>query len=123
MLLVACAISQSENANKDLHCFTDTEVVAIEAEIAELREFNTINEKLLGSYKIQISNYQSKGTQDSTLISLKNQEIVVLEESVEQYKELNKLMKPKWYDNKWLYYFYGALTIYTSASVASTIGE
>ena len=114
---------QSESANKDLHCFTDTEVIAIESEIAELHELSSVNEKLLSNYKVQISNYQNRTAQDSTLISLKNQEIATLEESIEQYKELNKLMEPKWYDNKWLYYFYGILTIYSGASVASTIGE
>jgi hypothetical protein len=57
------------------------------------------------------------------MIVLKNEEIKTLQKSVEEYKELNKLVQPKWYDNKWLYYAFGALTIYTGASVASTIGN
>jgi hypothetical protein len=57
------------------------------------------------------------------MIVLKDKEIKTLQKSVEEYKELNKLVQPKWYDNKWLYYAYGALTIYTGASVANTIGN
>ena len=122
-LLVTCAISQDGEINEGLECFTNEEVIAIDAEITECHAINKINEELIKNYKFQISNYQARVGQDSSMIVLKNEEIKTLQKSVEEYKELNKLVQPKWYDNKWLYYAYGALTIYAGASVANTIGK
>ena len=123
MLLITCAISQNGEINEGIECFTNEEVVAIDAEITECHAISKINEELIKNYKFQISNYQTRVGQDSSMIVLKNEEIKTLQKSIEEYKELNKLVQPKWYDNKWLYYAFGALTIYTGASVASTIGN
>ena len=41
-------------------------------------------------------------------------QIGLLNEEIELYKRKVKLVKPKWYQNKWLYFGYGVLGTSTS---------
>ena len=74
--------------------FTDEEVVNLENQFLQLE------------FKVD-----SLSTQDSlkTLeVDLLNKKIVLLEEDLKMTEEKAKLVKPSWYENKWLYFGYGA---------------
>ena len=74
--------------------FTDEEVVNLENQFLQLE------------FKVD-----SLSTQDSlkTLeVDLLNKKIVLLQEDLKMTEEKVKLVKPSWYENKWLYFGYGA---------------
>jgi hypothetical protein len=67
--------------------------------------------ELIAAYEVQVINYKEKVVADSVVISNQDILIVDLEEQVENYKKYSKNVKPAWYENKWLYYSYGVLTV------------
>ena len=74
--------------------FTDEEMVNLENQFLQLE------------FKVD-----SLSTQDSlkTLeVDLLNKKIVLLEEDLKMTEEKAQLVKPSWYENKWLYFGYGA---------------
>ena len=74
--------------------FTDEEMVNLENQFLQLE------------FKVD-----SLSTQDSlkTLeVNLLNKKIVLLQEDLKMTEEKAKLVKPSWYENKWLYFGYGA---------------
>lgn len=74
--------------------FTDEEMVNLENQFLQLE------------FKVD-----SLSVQDSlkTLeVNLLNKKIVLLEEDLKITEEKAKLVKPSWYENKWLYFGYGA---------------
>jgi len=49
------------------------------------------------------------------LLSFKTQQVDILKDREVLYEKQIKLIKPKWYENKWLYFTFGVIA--TSASI------
>ena len=86
-------------------CFTDDEVQNIELHITELENNDSLNVQIINNLNSQILDYKQLGINDSTVIANYKKQI-----------ELKNLMiseiKPKWYDNKYLWFGYGmSLTV------------
>ena len=94
-------------------CYTDEEVLAIDNYISELEDMDSINVKIIDNLEYQLDMYIYRIEKDSSLKVLKDNEILLLENQVNNYKELNVLIKPKWYE-KPLFFVSGFLlgTIY-----------
>ena len=97
ILLVSCSFLNSQG-------LTDEEMVKLAAALKQQTE-------LIAAYEVQVINYKEKVVVDSVVISNQDILIVDLEEQVENYKKYSKNVKPAWYENKWLYYSYGVLTV------------
>ena len=67
--------------------------------------------ELIAAYEVQIANYEEKVVTDSVVIDNQDSLIVDLELQIDNYKKYAKNIKPSWYENKWLYYSYGVLTV------------
>ena len=67
--------------------------------------------ELIVAYEVQVTNYEEKVAADSVVISNQDSLIKDLELQVDNYKKYAKNVKPSWYENKWLYYSYGVLTV------------
>ena len=68
----------------------------------------------------------SLGTQDSLKaveIDLLNKKIIMLEEDVNLTEKKAKLVKSSWYENKWLYFGYGATLSYAVLTLANKTGN
>jgi len=73
---------------------------------------------LIASQKVLITDYErlvgkleDQVNLDSLIIVAKGKQIESLKEQNEANKELAKLAKPSWYENKWLYFAYGSAAI------------
>jgi hypothetical protein len=73
---------------------------------------------LIASQKVLITDYEglvdkleNQSKTDSTLLLKKDKQIESLKEQNEANEELAKLAKPSWYENKWLYFGYGAAAV------------
>ena len=67
--------------------------------------------------------FESLSTSDSLKtveIDLLNKKIDLLEEELTLTEKKAKLVKPSWYENKWLYFTYGAII---SVAITSTINQ
>ena len=81
-------------------CYTDEEAQNIELYITELEQKSSSDSLIIGNLQEQIQLYLQQTNIDSTII----------ENYIEQLKlkeDFIKELKPKWYDNKYLWYSMG----------------
>ena len=89
--------------------FTDEEMVNLENQFLQLE------------FKVD-----SLSTQDSlkTLeVDLLNKKIILLEEDLKMTEDKAKLVKPSWYENKWLYFGYGATLGVSITLIVNQLGD
>ena len=58
---------------------------------------------------------------DSLIIEKRELQISLLKETNELYKDKVKLVKPKWHENKWLWFVYGVSATAVSVNLAGQI--
>ena len=97
IILLSCSFLSSQG-------LTDEEIVKLANALKQQTE-------LIAAYEVQIDNYKVKVSADSVVISAQDTTIKNLEQQVKNYKKYSKNVKPSWYENKWLYYSYGVLTV------------
>ena len=97
IILLSCSFLSSQG-------LTDEEMVKLANALKQQKE-------LITAYEVQIDNYIVKVSADSVVIGNQDSLIKDLELQVENYKKYSKNVKPSWYENKWLYYSYGVLTV------------
>ena len=56
-------------------------------------------------------------------IDLLNKKIASLEEDVTLTEKKAKLVKPSWYENKWLYFGYGGILSYSIISILNALDD
>ena len=73
---------------------------------------------LIASQKVLITDYEGlvgkledQANVDSLIIVAKDKQIVAIKAQNEANEKQAKLAKPSWYENKWLYFGYGAAAI------------
>ena len=94
--------------------FTEKEILGFTNEIKRLEVKDSLNTILISDLEKINVKLENNAKTDSTLLSFKDLQIGLLNEEIELYKRKVKLVKPKWYQNKWLYFGYGALGVSTS---------
>ena len=84
--------------------FTEEEVQSLYTSIQELENDKESNQKIIGNLNSQIYMYIQSD-------SLYQSQIEQYEKQIELQKMMIKEVKPKWYDNKYIWYSYGVLTM------------
>ena len=107
----------------DGECFSDEEIQNIELHINELEQADSLNQKIIENLNSQIYMYIQKNNNDSLWLDLQNQKIDLLENRIEMYKDLSKEIQPKWYENKWLWFFGGILVTTQSIKLAGELAD
>ena len=74
--------------------FTDEEIVNLENQFLRL--------------EFQVDSLSAQDSLKTLEVNLLNKKIVLLQEDLNMTEEKAKLVKPSWYENKWLYFGYGA---------------
>ena len=80
--------------------FTEEEVKSLYASIQELENIDSLNQKIIENLNKQIYMYIHQTETDSLIIEN-------YKEQIELQEEMIKEVKPKWYDNKYLWYSMG----------------
>lgn len=93
------------------HVFTDEQVVEIANQIKALQHSDSLKTVQIEIYEDLIKQYEEQSKIDSSLILKKDEQIELLEEQNEALEEQADLVKPKWYESKWLYYTYGVVSV------------
>ena len=93
--------------------FTDEEIVNLENDFIYL-------ENMVDSLAFEDSLKTILVTTLEEELELTNQELKLTNEQLTLTEKKVKLVKPSWYENKWLYFTYGAII---SAAITSTINQ
>ena len=97
IILLSCGFLNSQ-------ALSDEDMVKLATALKNQKE-------LIAAYEVQIANYEEKVSADSVTIDSQDSLILDLESQVENYKKYSKEVKPSWYENKWLYFGYGAASV------------
>jgi hypothetical protein len=101
--------------------FSDQEIIKLDSLIQHYEQNDSIQYHKISLLDNQLGLYKQQAVLDSTLLFYKDQELELLNNRVSLYIELNKEIKPKWYDKKWIWFTIGCVTITTSAYVLDKV--
>ena len=120
ILLIGSLISQEVNETKT-YTFTEEEVLGFTNTIKELELKDSLNVSLVDDLESQIKLFEENSVVDSMLIANKTLQINLLKDTNKLLEQKVKLVRPKWYENKWLYFTYGVLGTAISVRLAGQI--
>ena len=98
LLIVSMLIPQQT------YTFTEEEVKSLYNSIQQLEQSDSLNQKIIENLNEQIYIYIQQTEIDSTIIEN-------YKEQLELKDEMIKNIEPKWYDNKYIWYSYGILSM------------
>ena len=102
-------------------CLSEEETINITNSIKELEFKDSKNTEIISNLNGQIKLYIEQHANDSLLIDLNIQKSLLLNDRIKLYNELIKEVKPKWYENKWLWFTLGVVTTAGTLKLASDI--
>ena len=73
--------------------------------------------------QIQVDSLTTDTNLKTEEIGLLNKKIAFLEEDVALTEKKAKLVKPSWYENKWLYFGYGSVLTYSILALVEQAGN
>ena len=120
ILLIGSLFSQEVNETKT-YTFTEEEVLGFTNTIKELELKDSLNVSLVDDLESQIKLFEENSVVDSMLIANKTLQINLLKDTNKLLEQKVKLVRPKWYENKWLYFTYGVVFTATSVKLAGQI--
>ena len=105
------------------YTFTEEEVVNMGNKVKELEQTVDNQSEQLGIYEDLVKKYENQTQIDSMLLSFKTQQVDILKDREVLYEKQIKLIKPKWYENKWIYFTLGAIATAGSIKLAGEVIE
>jgi hypothetical protein len=120
ILLIGSLFSQEVNETKT-YTFTEEEVLGFTNTIKELELKDSLNVSLVMDLESQIKLFEETSVIDSMLIANKTTQLNLLKDTNKLLEQKVKLVQPKWYENKWLYFTYGVVLTATSVKLAGQI--
>ena len=103
------------------YTFTEEEVLGFTNTIMELELKDSLNISLVGDLESQLQLFEENSAIDSMLIANKTLQINLLKDTNELLEQKVKLVQPKWYENKWLYFTFGVVATAGSVKLAGQI--
>jgi len=104
LLFLSLNLNAQDNNIKQKFCFEQTQVVNIYNNIRFLQNRITKQDELLNLYRNQIKEYKELSYLDSLRISNLNYVVKEKDTIINNYKFLYQNNKPKWYENKYLWF-------------------
>ena len=89
--------------------------------IKELELKDSLNVSLVGDLEKQIFLLEDNALSDSLIIDFRTHQLQLQKETINLYKEKVKVVKPKWHENKWLWFVYGVGATAISVNLAGQI--
>ena len=120
ILLIGGLFAQEVNETKT-YTFTEAEVLGFTNTIKELELKDSLNVSLVMDLESQIKLFEETSVIDSMLIANKTTQLNLLKDTNKLLEQKVKLVQPKWYENKWLYFTFGVALTATSVKLAGQI--
>jgi len=103
------------------YTFTEEEVLGFTNTIKELELKDSLNVSLVEDLESQLKLFEENSVIDSMLIANKTTQLNLLKDTNKLLEQKLKLVQPKWYENKCIYFTYGVLITATSVRLAGQI--
>jgi len=103
------------------YSFTEDQVLGFTNAIKELELKDSLNVSLVSDYEAMVKRLEATAAIDSMLIANKTTQLTLLKDTNKLLEQKVKLVRPKWYENKWLYFTYGVVLTATSVKLAGQI--
>ena len=103
------------------YSFTEEQVLGFTNAIKELELKDSLNVSLVSDYEAMVKRLESTAAIDSMLIANKTTQLNLLKDTNKLLEQKVKLVRPKWYENKWLYFTFGVALTATSVKLAGQI--
>ena len=103
------------------YSFTEEQVLGFTNAIKELELKDSLNVSLVEDYEAMVKRLEATAAIDSMLIANKTTQLNLLKDTNKLLEQKVKLVRPKWYENKWLYFTYGVVLTATSVRLAGQI--
>ncbi len=91
--------------------FTEKQILGITKEITDLQVKDSLNTKIINDLNSIIKELEESAQTDSVIVVNKDKTITELKEKSKLLEKKVKLVKPSWYENKWLYFTYGVVSV------------
>ena len=91
-------------------CFTENEIIEISETLDSLYYLDSINNEIISQQEILISELETVLKLDSVELMYISKKNNLLNDNIELYIQREKYLKPKWYDNKFIWFSSGILT-------------
>jgi hypothetical protein len=109
LMFPVIAFTQTKKQVPDT-CFTQQELADISFVLDSLWAVDDINNNLIKSYDTAFHTQRDLIKLDSIQLQYKDNQIKLLQENIDLYVSREKLLQPKWYDKKGLWYGAGFLS-------------
>ena len=103
------------------YSFTEDQVLGFTNAIKELELKDSLNVSLVSDYEAMVKRLEATAAIDSMLIANKTTQINLLKDTNKLLEQKVKLVQPKWYENKWIYFTFGVALTATSVKLAGKI--
>ena len=89
-----------------------------------LTKEETINlENQFRQFEFKVDSLSTQDSLKTLMITELNEELKLTNEQLELTKKKAKLVKPSWYENKWLYFGYGSVLTYSILALVEQAGH
>ena len=120
-LLLIFSFLFTQSVVEEEECFTETEIQEIELHISTLEQSDSLNVIEIDKLKEIVKLYEEKDNNNKLWLDLQFRKSKLLDEQIKLYDDLVKEVKPKWYENKWLWFTIGVVTTAGTLKLASDI--
>ena len=120
ILFVGLLFAQDVSEPKT-YSFTEEQVLGFTNAIKELELKDSLNVSLVEDYEAMVKRLEATAAIDSMLIANKTTQLNLLKDTNKLLEQKVKLVRPKWYENKWLYFTYGVVLTAASVKLAGQI--
>jgi|TARA_R110002167_G_scaffold251624_1_gene457835 hypothetical protein len=103
------------------YSFTEEQVLGFTNAIKELELKDSLNVSLVSDYEAMVKRLEATAAIDSMLIANKTTQLNLLKDTNKLLEQKVKLVQPKWYENKWIYFTFGVALTATSVKLAGQI--
>ena len=103
-------------------CFTSKEIIDISETLDSLYYMDSINNEIISQQETLISDLETVIRLDSIELIYTNTKVKLLNENIDLYIQREKYLKPKWYDNKVIWFATGILTtLFTGKMIVEVV--
>lgn len=119
LFLAIALISLITSAQNDSVIFSTEQVLRISNKIIELERKDSLNNILIQELDYQTEQLYDIVKRDSLILVFKNEELMLRKTQIDLYVDLYKTSKPKWHENKFIWFGLGMATVITSSWVVA----
>ena len=101
--------------------YTQEQIIKLANKMKGLESTNSSQAEQIETFKELVAKYENQSHIDSMLIDFQKKQIDILKGREKMYEKQVSLVKPKWYESKYLWYAYGFATVSLSSYIVGNI--